>query len=117
MCANQCALRLARSSLLMNHLDFQLSAVAIMNHVHSGNLEITWSDGMATVLTHAILRKSCKCADCTVAGEYFSSDPGSLRLKEIRPAGSYGIQLLFNDGHDRGIYPWSYLHKLGSVQS
>jgi DUF971 family protein len=101
----------------MSHVDFQLSAVTITNHVDSGNVEITWSDGVAMVFAHIFLRENCKCADCTVAGDYIVSDSMALRLNEIRPAGSYGIQLLFNDGHDRGIYPWSYLHKLGSVQS
>jgi DUF971 family protein len=22
------------------------------------------------------------------------------------------VQLVFSDGHDRGIYPWPYLHQL-----
>lgn len=95
--------------------DFQLHAVAITNHADSGNVEITWSDGVATVFAHTFLRKSCKCADCTAANAVptYSS---SLRLSDIRPVGSYGIQLVFNDGHDRGIYPWPYLYKLGIVQ-
>ena len=24
----------------------------------------------------------------------------------------YGIQIVFDDGHDRGIYPWVYLQTL-----
>ncbi|RUW64645.1 gamma-butyrobetaine hydroxylase-like domain-containing protein, partial [Mesorhizobium sp. M4B.F.Ca.ET.049.02.1.2] len=26
--------------------------------------------------------------------------------------GSYAIRLVFSDGHDRGIYPWSYLREI-----
>ena len=28
-------------------------------------------------------------------------------------AQGYGLQLIFNDGHERGIYPWPYLAELG----
>ncbi|TSB05993.1 DUF971 domain-containing protein, partial [Pseudomonas aeruginosa] len=31
-----------------------------------------------------------------------------VRLRDIRLQG-YGVQLVFDDGHERGIYPWSYL--------
>jgi DUF971 family protein len=40
-----------------------------------------------------------------------SSQPG-LRITEIHPVGAYGVQLVFSDGHDRGIYPWTYLREL-----
>ncbi|CAI8772207.1 hypothetical protein EMIT0P43_170072 [Pseudomonas jessenii] len=26
----------------------------------------------------------------------------------------YGLQLVFSDGHERGIYPWAYLARLTS---
>ncbi|WP_130911983.1 gamma-butyrobetaine hydroxylase-like domain-containing protein, partial [Pseudomonas sp. Sample_9] len=26
----------------------------------------------------------------------------------------YGVQLVFSDGHQRGIYPWAYLAQLDS---
>jgi DUF971 family protein len=29
----------------------------------------------------------------------------------VNPQG-YGVQLVFDDGHERGIYPWSYLREL-----
>ncbi|VVQ11755.1 hypothetical protein PS938_03710 [Pseudomonas fluorescens] len=27
----------------------------------------------------------------------------------------YGLQLVFSDGHERGIYPWAYLAQLTPV--
>jgi prepilin-type processing-associated H-X9-DG protein len=30
----------------------------------------------------------------------------------VREVGSYGVNIAFSDGHDRGIYPWSYLAQL-----
>lgn len=99
----------------MSHDDFQLHAVSITNHTDSGRVEITWSDGLAMAFEHVFLRTHCKCADCTAANALPTYGP-SLRLSDIRPVGSYGIQLVFNDGHDRGIYPWPYLYELGTDQ-
>jgi DUF971 family protein len=31
----------------------------------------------------------------------------------MRPVGSYAVQLVFSDGHERGIFPWVYLRELG----
>ena len=29
------------------------------------------------------------------------------------PVGNYAIQILYDDGHDTGIYSWEYLYELG----
>jgi len=92
---------------------FALHAVAIENHASSGVLEIEWSDGTRQPLTHAMLRLRCQCADCkTAPPSHEAMDADPLRLIDIRPVGTYGVQLIFNDGHERGIYPWAYLHGL-----
>ncbi len=31
----------------------------------------------------------------------------------IEPVGHYAVRLIFDDGHDTGIYSWTYLHQLG----
>jgi DUF971 family protein len=36
-----------------------------------------------------------------------------VRVTAIRPIGNYAIQLVFDDGHDTGIYTWAYLEELG----
>ena len=38
---------------------------------------------------------------------------GVLRLE---PVGNYAVRVVFDDGHDTGIFAWSYLHKLGREQ-
>lgn len=35
----------------------------------------------------------------------------NIQLAAINNMG-YGVQLVFSDGHDRGIYPWVYLYQL-----
>jgi len=39
-----------------------------------------------------------------------------VAITKIERAGNYAIKLFFNDGHDSGIYTWSYLHELGTTQ-
>jgi DUF971 family protein len=34
-----------------------------------------------------------------------------VRVQRITSQG-YGVQLVFSDGHERGIYPWAYLRDL-----
>jgi DUF971 family protein len=34
-----------------------------------------------------------------------------IRVVELNVQG-YGLQLIFSDGHERGIYPWPYLAQL-----
>lgn len=36
-----------------------------------------------------------------------------VTLTGIEPQGNYAIRLIFDDGHDSGIYTWPYLHELG----
>jgi DUF971 family protein len=33
-------------------------------------------------------------------------------VAEIVLMGTTGIQIIFADGHDRGVYPWAYLHAI-----
>jgi DUF971 family protein len=35
-------------------------------------------------------------------------------IKEIEPVGNYAIRLVFDDGHDSGLYAWEFLRDLGT---
>ncbi len=37
-----------------------------------------------------------------------------VNIDRIEPVGSYAVALHFDDGHDTGIYSWSFLYELGS---
>ncbi|MGZ5884850.1 MAG: DUF971 domain-containing protein [Burkholderiaceae bacterium] len=88
---------------------------SITDHPQSRLLDIVWSDGKFQQYKHALLRSRCQCADCKTvrlhSGDEIESSADIL-IKEIRPVGMYGLQLIFSDGHDRGIYPWNYLREL-----
>lgn len=36
-----------------------------------------------------------------------------VTIKQVIPAGHYAIKIVFDDGHDSGIYTWEFLYELG----
>ncbi len=38
----------------------------------------------------------------------------NVKIKEIQPVGNYAVRLVFDDGHNTGLYAWSYLETLHS---
>lgn len=34
-------------------------------------------------------------------------------IARVEPVGNYAVKLVFDDGHDSGLYGWDYLHGLG----
>lgn len=75
-----------------------------------GTLRIHWPDGRCQSLEHSRLRAACRCAACRSkpAGE---AQAATARVVGVKDMG-YGIQIVFDDGHDRGIYPWAYVQTL-----
>jgi DUF971 family protein len=37
----------------------------------------------------------------------------AVGIKTIEPVGHYAVRLVFDDGHDTGLYSWTYLRELG----
>ena len=83
----------------------------IENHAARGVLTLRWPDGRMAALTHARLRAACPCSECRAqrgAGATVEADDG-VRLAAIEPVGAYALNLVFSDGHRRGIYPYEML--------
>jgi ATP-binding protein involved in chromosome partitioning len=36
----------------------------------------------------------------------------NVKIKELKPVGNYAVRIVFDDGHDTGLYAWSYLQTL-----
>jgi DUF971 family protein len=82
-------------------------------HNTAGELVLHWSDGATSRLNHHTLRAACPCAQCRASrlrGEIRLVDAG-VKVVAINPMG-YGVQLVFDDGHDRGIFPWRFLREI-----
>jgi len=86
--------------------------VAVRNLRSQAQLSVQWA-GAEQRLSHARLRGACPCSQCKAA-RLRGAIPvvaADVRLERIVLQG-YGVQLVFSDGHDRGIYPWAYLRGL-----
>lgn len=38
----------------------------------------------------------------------------NVRISALEQTGNYALKIRFDDGHDTGLYSWTYLHELGS---
>ena len=36
-----------------------------------------------------------------------------VKIKALEPVGHYAVRIVFDDGHDSGLFTWSYLRELG----
>lgn len=83
-------------------------------------LTIEWADGHASVFPLHRLRAACPCATCEgdtidhIAPPEVSDTPPEPRWTDLRvePAGSVGIRITWDDGHNAGIFRWDRLRRL-----
>lgn len=77
-------------------------------------LRLIWPNGDKSEIDAGRLRRACRCAGCTRAridGAFLGSFD-DLSIKTIGVIGDYAINIVFADGHARGIYPWEFLRSL-----
>lgn len=83
-------------------------------------LTIEWDDATVHAIPFSVLRRACPCAACH--GELGSAGrfavrpdlaPGEDELADISLVGSYGLNVVWADGHNTGIYTFERLHELG----
>jgi len=74
------------------------------------SLSMVAADGSRLTLSAEKLRLFCKCAHCMRArfDERFPERFPGIAIVEVADLG-YGFNISFSDGHNRGIYPMSYL--------
>ena len=90
-----------------------MNPLAVGNSQGKQQLRLNWPDGREQLLDHVELRRPCPCSQCRafrLQGLTVKVDP-RIRVVELNAKG-YGLQLIFSDGHQRGIYPWTYLAQL-----
>ena len=87
-----------------------MNPVAVGNSRSRQQLRLSWPDGREQFLDHVELRRQCPCSQCRafrLQGLTVKVD-SRVHITELNAQG-YGLQLVFSDGHERGIYPWTYL--------
>jgi DUF971 family protein len=88
-------------------------------------LAISWNNGTESYMQLELLRRSCPCAACggepdvlgRIARPAVAYTPRSFMLDGFVPIGGYALQFHWADGHNTGIYSFSYLRKLSETAS
>lgn len=86
-------------------------------------LFIAWNDGHRSVYTWQHLRQHCPCASCRGESErptdpFRILTPSELAPKPplapvaLEPVGYYAYKIVWNDGHDAGLYTLENLRAL-----
>ena len=92
---------------------------SIKSRTRSRLLEVTFDDGSHYQLPFEYLRVYSPSADVRGHGpgqETLQLGKHEVGLTRIEPVGHYAVRLVFDDGHDTGLYTWAYLHELGREQ-
>ncbi|WP_183858308.1 gamma-butyrobetaine hydroxylase-like domain-containing protein [Prosthecomicrobium pneumaticum] len=79
-------------------------------------LTVRFEDGSAHALAAEYLRVESPSAE--VQGHNPSEKrtvPGKreVTIRAVDPVGNYAVRITFSDGHDTGLFTWSYLARLG----
>lgn len=93
---------------------------SIQLHRRSRQLELRYEDGETYLLSCEYLRVHSPSAEVMGHGpgqETLQTGKLKVGIAEINPVGNYALQLVFDDGHDTGLYSWTYLHELCTHQS
>lgn len=87
-------------------------------------LTVEWSDGTTSYYSIAYLRRMSPSADArelraeqaknplTVLPSRSAGGAGPLSALTAELIGNYALRIRFSDGHDTGIYSWSYLREI-----
>lgn len=83
-------------------------------------LVVEWSDGATHRIPFDLLRRACPCAVCSGEmgrpGRFAVKpqlEPGEDELADISLVGLYGLNAVWADGHNTGIYTFETLRELG----
>ena len=80
-------------------------------------LQVTFGNGRSFDLSSEYLRVYSPSAEVKghggVGGGELQVGKENVQITDIQPVGNYCIKLVFDDGHDTGLYTWPLLYELG----
>ncbi len=80
-------------------------------------LEVVFDDGQVIRLTAEKLRVESPSAEVqghSPTRKRIVTGKENVAIVGIEPVGNYAIKIVFDDGHDTGLYTWAYLLKLAT---
>lgn len=82
-------------------------------------LEVAWPDGRRAELPCEYLRVFSPSAELRGHGlpePMLIGGKREVNIARIEPVGQYAVRLVFDDGHDSGLYSWDVLAELAAEQ-
>jgi len=79
-------------------------------------LVVTFDDDSEFSFSFEYLRVHSPSAEVVGHGpgqETLQTGKENVAITAVDPVGRYAVRLVFDDGHDTGLYSWSHLHELG----
>ncbi|ORE97813.1 DUF971 domain-containing protein [Aurantimonas sp. 22II-16-19i] len=79
-------------------------------------LTVVWPDGARDEFSAEMLRVLSPSAEVrghSEADRKTMSGKRDVTIADLQPIGHYAIRIVFSDGHDSGLFSWSYLSELG----
>ena len=98
----------------------QVLATEIKLRTRSRVLEVTFDDGAKFLLPFEYLRVHSPSAEVKGHGpgqEVLVLGKENVAIRAVEPVGQYAVKLVFDDGHDSGLFSWKYLRELGANQA
>ena len=83
----------------------------------SRQIVIAFDDGDRFDLSFEYLRVNSPSAEVKGHGpgqEVLQTGKENVQVTAIEPVGHYAVRLIFDDGHDSGLYSWQYLYELAT---
>ncbi|MDC7717035.1 DUF971 domain-containing protein [Vogesella sp. DC21W] len=88
----------------------------VILHAVSRQLEISFDDGARFRLPAEYLRVHSPSAEVRghgVGNAVLQTGKLHVAITGLEPVGHYALKIVFDDGHDSGLYSWAYLYELG----
>jgi DUF971 family protein len=79
-------------------------------------LTVSFDDGGRFALPAEYLRVESPSAEVQGHGpgqKQIVKGKEKVKIAGLEPVGNYAVRILFDDGHDTGLFSWDYLHELG----
>ena len=83
-------------------------------------LDVAFDDGQRFELPFEYLRVYSPSAEVRGHGpgqETLQLGKHEVQVAKVDPIGNYAVRLVFDDGHDTGLYTWAYLYELGETHA
>lgn len=90
----------------------------IVYHKIAHTLELVWQEHNLN-LPAELLRVYSPSAEVrghSAEERILQTGKKNVGIRQLEAVGNYALRIVFDDGHDSGIYSWEFLHEMGTNQ-